>query len=81
MKHEWWQKINNDANNAYLKQLEIIEMEPPFIPNTSKANCDTGHTDATDTLLSRVLKCQTYHLVEKRLELYNFNTDVVVSRR
>ena len=81
-KHEWWQKINNDANNAYLKQLEIIEMEPPFIPNTSKANCDTGHTDATDTLLGEgfLEMPNISSRQEKRLELYNFNTDVVVSK-
>ena len=69
--HRWFVS----TSGGYLDSLRQMKIDPPFLPDTTKANCDTGHTDATDTLLGEGL------LVEpniapaqaKRLETYDYN--------
>ncbi len=74
--HKWWKKGDSDV--TYLKKLEGIAIEPPMLPNVTKANCDTGHTDASDTLLGEgYLELPDVSSKQaQRLELYDYNTKV-----
>ena len=75
--HKWWTK--GDSDLKYLKKLESLTIEPPMLPNVTKANCDTGHTDASDTLLGEgYLELPDVSSKQaKRLELYDYNTKIV----
>jgi serine/threonine kinase 32 len=58
--------------------LKDMSMQATFLPDTSRANCNTGHDDASDTLLGGGdIEAPSLTSAQKqRLETYDFNAFV-----
>ena len=74
--HRWFARTSGSTGTPYLDRLCQMEIDPPFLPDTTKANCDTGHTDATDTLLGEgiLVKPDISSAQVQRLETYDYKT-------
>ena len=77
--HRWFFSTSGNTETRYLDKLRQLKIDPPFLPDTTKANCDTGHTDATDTLLGEglLVKPNIAPAQAKRLETYDYNTSPI----